>query len=123
MRGIAAYQKTRKQTASPTQIVLMLFQTAVERLERANDPSRIGTAEWVADLHRVREIYLELLSALDEDAAPELVPSLRSLYQWSINQLIAAGRDRTLEPIQDVLKTTTSMAEAWQHAVYSGEAR
>ncbi len=123
MRGIAAYQKTRKDTASPMQIVLMLFQTAVKRLDAATDASRVGKPDWIADLHHVREIYLELLSALDESAAPELVPTLRNLYQWSISQLIAAGRERSVEPVQAVLKTTTSLMEAWQHAVYVADVR
>lgn len=118
MRGIAAYQSTRKQTATPAQIVLMLFQTAVQRLGKLAHSSNVGSAEWVRDLHHVREIYFELRFALDQEAAPQLYARLYPLYTWSISELVRAGRDKDVRPIKNVLKTSTSMMEAWMHVAY-----
>lgn len=120
MRGIASYQSTRKNSASPAQIVLMLLQTAVQRLTRASDTGSVGSSSWYRDLHHVREIFLELKNGLDFDAAPTLCARLVRIYDWSMRELVRAGRDRDTEPVLGVLRSTTTLLEGWNDAVYSG---
>jgi len=120
MRGIAAYKQNRVESASPAQIVMMLFQEAVHRLTRAlhtldNDP-----AGWRKDLHHTREIYVELLTALDPSVAPEMCANLSSLYQWCIAELVEAGRAKDEKRIRDVLKVTTTLLEGWQGVAAGG---
>ncbi len=120
MRAIAQYRSNRIESASKPQIVLMLFQEALRRMEFAvqamndNKPS-----VWRAHLHHVREIFLELRHALDDTAAPELCATLRSLYQWCNDELIAAGRESQPTRIGPVIRVTTLLTEGWQGALES----
>lgn len=121
MRGIAAYKQNRVESASPAQIVMMLFQEAVHRLTRALATLEKDPAGWRKDLHHVREIYLELLGALDPDAAPEMCARLSSLYQWCLQELIQAGRTGDADQIRSVLKVTTTLLEGWEVVARGGE--
>ncbi len=121
MRGIAAYKQSRVESASPAQIVMMLFQEGVHRLTRALQTLDGDHISWRADLHHVREIYLELLGALDHEAAPELCADLQRLYQWCIEELVAAGRDKDAEKIRGVLRVTTTLLEGWQVVARGGD--
>lgn len=118
MRGIAKYKARRVESAPPQQVVLMLFQEAVHRLTQAAQAMETGDSTiWRKNLHHVREIFFELLGALDDDAAPELCAGLRGLYRWAIQELIAAGRDTNQGKVLDVLRVTTSLLEGWQGAL------
>lgn len=121
MRGIAAYKQNRVESASPAQIVMMLFQEAVHRLTRAIQHIDDDPTGWRKDLHHTREIYVELLTALDPEAAPEMCGNLAALYQWAISELVAAGRDKDEARIRGVLRVTTTLLEGWQ-AVAAGNA-
>ena len=120
MRGIAAYQQNRVESASPAQIVMMLFQEAVHRLTRALHTLDSDPVSWRKDIHHTREIYLELFSALDPQAAPEMCANLGGLYQWCISELVEAGRTKDEKRIRDVLKVTTTLLEGWQVVARGG---
>jgi flagellar biosynthetic protein FliS len=99
---------------------MMLFQEAVHRLTRAMHTQDGDICGWRQDLHHVREIYLELLGALDHDAAPELCTNLQRLYQWCIEELVQAGKQHDPARISDVLKVTTTLLEGWQVVARGG---
>lgn len=117
MRGIAAYKQTRVESASPAQVVMMLFQETVHRLTRAAHTIDQTDNAWREDLHHVREIYVELLGALDRDAAPEMCDNLAALYQWCLSELVTAGRTREKQRVMEVLKVSTTLLEGWQFVV------
>ena len=122
MQGIGRYRASRLESAPPQQIVLMLFQEAARRLTLAADAiARNDGTVWRPHLHHVREIFLELLSALDDDAAPELCANLRSLYRWCIHELVTAGRTNSAQCVLNVLSVTNSLLEGWQGALNSDE--
>ncbi|MFK7929793.1 MAG: flagellar export chaperone FliS [Myxococcota bacterium] len=121
MRGIAAYKQTRVGSASPTQVVMMLFQETVHRLTRAAHSMDNENVQWRKDLHHAREIYLELLGALDREAAPQMCDNLHSLYQWCISELIVAGRNSDKAKILAVLKVSTTLLEGWQFVANGGQ--
>ena len=120
MRGIDRYRTNRVESAPPTQVVLMLFQESVHRLtQAANDLQGETSGEWRGHIHHVREIFFELLGGLDYDAAPEMCANLQRLYQWAINELILAGREQSVDRVNNVLKVATTLLEGWQ-AVSNG---
>ncbi|MEQ1506439.1 MAG: flagellar export chaperone FliS [Myxococcota bacterium] len=95
MNAIASYKTRRLETASPHQIVVMLFQELQRRIElgaRKLDDGKKGEA--APHFHHAREILAELLASLDPvPGSEELVKNLSGLYRWSVSELIAAGRD------------------------------
>lgn len=117
MRGLNAYQSARVETASPSAILVMLMETAVLRLESACERDASDHGGFQGDLHHVRSIYFELISALDDSASPELCSQLRNLYMWNVRELMAAGRGRDMAKVQAVKRVTKTLQEAWQEAV------
>jgi len=92
----------------------MLFEEADNRLTsaRAKKPSQPG---FVQDVHRVRAIYSELISALDVEAAPELATQLLPLYQWCVSELGASAREP--DRLAGVQRVTRTLSDAWFAAV------
>jgi flagellar biosynthetic protein FliS len=118
MRGIGRYKKSRVENAPQRQIVLMLFQEAVNRLTIASKKMETEpSAEWLPHLHHVRSILLELIGALDDSAAPDLCPRLRSLYRWCMSEVIAAGRDRDPKHLKDTIRVIVPLMEGWKGAL------
>ena len=114
MRGIAQYEKSRVETASQQQVVVLLARTAYRKLVEAEDvldqPSALN-----ARLHHVRAIFMELNQALDHDLAPELCANLSRLYVWAIKETLSIPAEpERLPPLQRVVG---SLLESWESAV------
>ncbi len=119
MRGIAQYRTNRLESAPKPQIVKMLYQEIVRRLVIAensmDDGDDIGV--WNPHLHHVREIFLELTLALDDESAPDLCATLRNLYGWCLGELVAAGRERSPDIVRTVIDVANVLLEGWEAAL------
>ncbi len=121
MRGIAAYQQRRVESASPTKVVVMLYQEAVHRLTRAAADIEAGGSSHLGDIHHARKIFVELLSALDPNAAPELCAKLASLYQWCLDELVQAGKTKDVKHLNNVVQVANTLLEGWQFVANNGQ--
>jgi flagellar protein FliS len=118
MRGIAAYKSVRKQSATPERLLMMLYERAIQDQEDAIEFLQAGEVrDAMPLLQRTREIFVELMSALDPEQAPELTANLRRLYLWAVRELIRAGRDGDPEPVKATLEMTQGLHSAWIQAV------
>ncbi len=115
VHGIARYRQARA-GVSPEQLLVLLLRESVIRLTRVEQlpPDDPG---WITDLHHVRSIVSELASALDADAAPELVSRLSALYSWALAELVRASRDRDPQLLRPVRRTLTRLLEGWEEAL------
>jgi flagellar secretion chaperone FliS len=116
MRGYGSYKASSTKNAPKYQVVTMLFQEAVKRLNRAASSEKTD-ATWLGDLHHCREIFLELSNGLDPSAAPELCQHLAPLYSWCIDELIAAGVENSPERAKNVLRVTRTLLDGWTSAL------
>lgn len=125
MKGIAAYRTNRVASAPNEQIVVMLFETAIHRLERARaamvSAHRGARIEWLGDLGHVRAIVIELSNALDADAAPELSRNLAMTYGWMLNRIGEVGKSGVAEEIDALLRVCTTLHDAFQHAASASD--
>lgn len=122
MNAIAAYRSRRVETASPLQILVMLYQELLRRIElgslhleagRANDAS--------AHFHHAREILGELLASLQPvEGAVDLVERLASLYIWCQAELVAAGRERDPARSRKVAECVMPILEGWTEVLAKG---
>lgn len=120
MKGLAAYRSNRVFSAPNEQIVVMLFETAIHRLERAREAMVSGhrgaRVEWQTDLAHVRTIFLELVNALDTEAAPELARNLGMTYAWVIQRLAEVGRSGRAEEVDVLIRVADTLLGAFRHA-------
>ncbi len=120
MRGLDSYRENRLFSAPNEQVVVMLFEMVITRLESARAAMqsgerghRIRVAE---DFATVRTIYLELHGALDPEVAPELVQNLSLTYRWVVRRLGDLSRDHDVEGVNGLLRVSQNLLEAFRHA-------
>jgi flagellar protein FliS len=114
----AAYRQVATQTATPGQLVLMLFDGAIRFLERA----RLGFAETDPlafnlavnnNIQRAQAIIQELNSSLNLAEGAEVAANFRRLYDYMDDRLQESNFQKTEDGINDVLRRLGILREAW----------
>jgi flagellar protein FliS len=110
----AAYQDHKITTASPTRIVVLIFERLVLDLERA-----LAALESHEHPHNhlihAQELLTALLDALDTTAW-EHAPQLASIYAHVHRTLIEANVTKNATLIQQSLTIITGLKDAWTQA-------
>lgn len=113
-----SYRQVATRTASPGQLVLMLYEGAIRFLERAEagfqleDPVEFNTA--INDnILRAQDIVRELDFSLNLEAGGELAAQLRRLYDYFDRTLLEANLRKDPAGIVEVIKRITVLRDAW----------
>ncbi len=118
MRGLRQYKTTALETAPSDTLLLLLLETALERLDAGIQAMKEGEKKESREhLAFARSAYSELIVSLDHEVAPELAAQLNRLYLWCIRELAKAGSDQDIEKAIGVKKITESMLQTWTEAV------
>lgn len=118
MQGIAKYRTQRVHGATPGELVVLLLETASSRLSAARDCMESGQRmAWIAELAKVRPIYLELIMALDHTTAPELTRSLHLTYAWAIQRLGEVGKSGEVAGVESIIKVNDTLLGAFRQVV------
>lgn len=113
-----SYRQVATRTASPGQLVLMLYEGAIRFLERAEagfqleDPVEFNTT--INDnIIRAQDIIRELDFSLNVDQGGELAIQLRRLYDYFDRILLEANLRKDPAGIVEVIKRITVLRDAW----------
>ncbi len=121
MYGRAQYQQAAATTAGPAQLVLMLFDGALVRLEVARDAIAEGRISQAHEaIVRVQAIVDELNLSLDHERGGAVASSLASLYTYCSEQLVEANIHKDLAPLQEAVKVLAELRDAWDQGVVRG---
>ncbi len=114
-----SYRQVATRTASPGQLVLMLYEGAIRFLERAEagfqleDPVEFNTT--INDnILRAQDIVRELDFSLNVEAGGELAVQLRRLYDYFDRTLLEANLRKDPTGIAEVIKRITVLRDAWE---------
>jgi len=111
------YRRTRILTASPGELLVMLYDGAITRIRKAY---RCAVADdWAeagAAIVRAQEIIYELIACLKRDENPELVDNLSNLYVYCIDLLSDATRSHNHALLKEVDSLLAPLREAWSEA-------
>lgn len=121
--GVAAYRQNTIDTASPGQLVVMLYRGVLYALDLAEDALDDSTRDLDRahhELGRAQDIVFELLQTLDMRVQP-ISDTLAALYQYCMGQLVEANVTKRFEPAQAVRAIFADLVEAWS-TIVSGEA-
>ena len=118
MNALSTYTEVSHRSASPEQLVILLYERAIKGQILAIDALEEGDGELAgAELRRCREIFVELASALDHEAAPQLAGNLHRLYLWAVRELLRASRDADPAPLEGTLEMTETLYGAMKDAL------
>lgn len=114
-----SYKNSSVNTASPGQLVLMLYDGALKFLALAeqglqdNNPRSRNEAV-NNNLIKAQNILAELQSSLDMKVPGDFAKTMFGLYDFMIRQLQQANIKKTAEPIQTVQKMLKDIRDAWE---------
>jgi flagellar protein FliS len=114
------YRAVKIQTASPAQIMIMLYDGAIRFALIAN--KKIEEKDYAGKgtyLGKVQAILSELMSSLDFFVAPELCERLEQLYLYMMERLTKANLDLTTEPVDEVVELLKTLRDGWSEALTS----
>lgn len=119
-----SYRQTATLTASPGQIVLMLYDGVLRFLERALGGFEVGEpAERNMiinnNIQRAQDILRELNCALNLEQGGELAVTLRRLYEYFERRIIESNIKKAREGIEEVIRHITELRGAW-NAILTG---
>jgi flagellar biosynthetic protein FliS len=114
MRGIAEYKTVALESSDQRKLVVLCFETLIRRQEQAKAAfveSRF--VDGVEAIRICREIFCELLLAIDYDASPEMGSNLAGLYDWCIRTLAEVGKTHDGALLDQTLKVTKTLHEGF----------
>ncbi len=116
--ALARYAAVKVTTASPGQILVMLYDGLLRFLREARAaidakaPAKVGER-----ISRALKIIENLLSSLDPKHSPLLCERLQGLYVFCMQHLVRANIEQSGEKIDDVIRLLSPLRDAWATAV------
>jgi flagellar protein FliS len=102
-------------SASPIELVRILYQQAIAAVADAREHLRAGRIrERVRAVTKAHAILSELMLSLDSKQAPELAGNLRRLYCYMQERLIEANFSQKDAPLEETARLLSTLADAWQ---------
>jgi flagellar protein FliS len=116
------YKETKVTTASPGQLIVMLYDESVKQLGKAvelmtlnktdkKDPGRIETISKA--ILKAEEIITELMASLDFEQGGEIAKNLYSLYVWFNRELMEANISQDINRILTVKGMLSDLRSVW----------
>ena len=108
------YLETRVMSASPVELVGMLYEAARQAVREARRHLAAGEiAARARQITRVVDIVAELAGALDPDAGGEITQRLAALYDYIGRRLLDANLRQADEPLAEVDGLLATLEEGW----------
>ena len=112
------YQQTQIMTSSRVQIVVLLYDAAIQSIELARAGIESGNPkEKGRFLGRAISIIGELNSVLDFEQGGEIARSLHRLYEYMLNELVTANARNDARRLDGPLRCLTTLREGWREIV------
>lgn len=109
------YQQTQIMTSSRVQIVVLLYDAAVQSMELARHAIETNNlADKGRFLGRAISIVGELDCALDYEQGGEIARSLHRLYEYALAELVGANARNDARKLEGVLRCLNVLREAWR---------
>jgi flagellar protein FliS len=100
--------------ADPHQLVTMLYDGAIERIQRARGAMAAGERRSAAELiSRSVDIVEELRSALRPQEDGSIANNLGDLYEYCGRRLLLASLGQKTEPLEEVAGLLRQLRSAW----------
>lgn len=114
-----AYRTNAVLTASPGQLVLMLYDGALKALALAReafdtpaeDPRRIAVIN--QQLLKAQAILTELQNGLNMEVGGEFARTMHRLYDFHLGRLLEANLRKQVAPVVEVERLVRELRDAW----------
>jgi flagellar protein FliS len=113
-----SYRQISTQTAPPGQLVLMLFDGALNSIDRALlgfNVMEIGERNTTIhnNLTRAIDIIRELNHSLDTESGGQLADTLRNLYVYFERRLVESNLKKSRKGVDEIIPMLKQLRDAW----------
>jgi len=116
--AINRYQAVKVKTASPGEVLVMLYDGCIRFLGEARDAMRTGErARSGEKIDRAFAILSELLSTLRPEVAPELCEQLGGVYRFCMDQITQANLKQEPKLLEDCIRVLEPIRDGYRQAV------
>lgn len=119
-KGLGRYQDMKVQTASPAQIMIMLYDGAIrfslQAKKKIEEKDFEGKGVFIS---KTQAIIDELMNSLDFTIAPDLCTNLQKLYIYINERLTHANIQLDPEAMDEVIQLLNTLRDGWKQALAS----
>jgi flagellar secretion chaperone FliS len=122
-QGYQQYQRTQTQTASPGELIVMMYGGAIRFLTVSQQKIEAGDTEAAhKSLVRAQEILLELMISVDTSVGP-VARNLFDLYEFMHRHLVEANVKKNAAMVGEVATLMRELLQSWEQAIVSEKHR
>ncbi len=115
---LKTYQRNEVETASPEKILILLYDGAIQFLNKAKIAMQNNN---VLEIHNniigCEEIIEEFINTVDEEKGGDFAIRIKALYQYFYNTLVMANIKKDESKIDEVLKHLIELRATWKQAI------
>lgn len=116
-----AYRRQQVETASPLQLIVMLYDGAIRHCRGAELAIEQQDRQRAREhLLKAQDIVAELLASLDMEKGGELAASLAQLYGYIHARLVAANVQQDAAAAREARRLLSGLREAWAQLSAAG---
>lgn len=112
------YQQTQIQTASPEKLLIMLYDGAIQFLNKA---LRAIQDQNIQESHNnivgAQKIIAEFMNTLDLEVGGDAARSLYNLYEYLHYRLVQSNINKNPEMITEVIDHLKGLKQTWEEAI------
>ena len=118
VRQLQAYKETQITTTDPGTVLLLLYQGAIDALNRAAGFMAAGNmADKGKQILKANDIINQFIASLDFEVGGELAHNLEGLYRFMLEQILFANAHNEEKPLTTVVSLLTTLKSGWDEAV------
>ncbi len=108
------YKKSQVETASPIDLIIILYDRAIVLLDKAiNEILEKNYEEKNTSLTKATDIVFELLTTLDNDKGGEIATSLSRLYNFVIREITNASTSLNTKELDNAKRILSELRKSW----------
>lgn len=112
------YQKNEVETASPEKILILLYDGAIQFLNKAKIAlEQKNIPEVHNNLIGCENIILEFINTVDVENGGDFAVRIKALYEYFYNTLVQANMKKDVTKIDEVLKHLVELRATWKQAI------
>lgn len=112
------YQKNEVETASPEKILILLYDGAIQFLNKAKIAMEQKN---IPEIHNniigCENIIMEFINTVDEENGGDFAVRIKALYEYFYNTLVQANMKKDVTKIDEVLKHLVELRATWKQAI------
>lgn len=110
-----SYLQQMVETATPVQLIGLLFRRGSELMDEAEQALTERDFERANEaLTKAQKVVSELISSLDMEKGGEIAVNLHRLYTFVWERLLHANLRKSVEPLQDAKQIWEQLRQLWE---------